>query len=87
MISKMVNYDNWRGIALPSIPSKVMTRVISNRIEPVLESHLGTNEQVLGKDYAALILLMHLKLYQNNVMSGKERSVLHLGTLKTPLTP
>jgi hypothetical protein len=34
------NYNNWRGITLLSIPSKILTRVILNRKQNAVEQHL-----------------------------------------------
>jgi len=32
--------NNWRGVTLLSIPSKILTRIISNRIQNTVEQHL-----------------------------------------------
>jgi hypothetical protein len=34
------NCNNWRGITLLSIPSKILTRIILNRIQNTEEQHL-----------------------------------------------
>jgi hypothetical protein len=43
MISKkgdLSNCNNWRGIALLSTPSKILTRIILNSIQNTVERHL-----------------------------------------------
>jgi hypothetical protein len=37
--SDLSNSDNWRGIILLSVPSKVFTRIILNRIKGQLETN------------------------------------------------
>ena len=36
--------DNFRGIALLSVPSKVFTKVIANRLKPHVESFLSESQ-------------------------------------------
>jgi hypothetical protein len=36
----LANCNNWRGITLLSTPSKILTRVILNRIQDTVEQHL-----------------------------------------------
>ena len=34
------NCNNWRGVTLLSIPSKILTRIILNRVQNTVEQHL-----------------------------------------------
>jgi len=38
------NCNKWRGVTLLSIPSKILTRIILNRIQNTVEQHLLKEE-------------------------------------------
>jgi len=42
--SDLSNHNNWRGVTLLSIPSKIVTRIILNRIQNTAEQHLRNNK-------------------------------------------
>ena len=37
-------YNNYRGITLTAIAAKIFNRMVLNRIQPVLDSHLRPNQ-------------------------------------------
>lgn len=47
---------NWRGITLLSIPSKLLSRIILNRIKDDIESKLRKEQAGFRNNAAALIL-------------------------------
>jgi hypothetical protein len=59
--------SNWRGISLLSIPGKVFTRVILNRAEAVIESHLRREQAGFRKNRSCIdhINTLHLILEQH----------------------
>jgi hypothetical protein len=44
------NCNNWRGITLLSTPSKVLTRIILNRIQNTVERHLRKEQAGFRKN-------------------------------------
>ena len=50
----LANCNNWRGITLLSIPSKIMFRIILNRIQDTVEQSLGKNRPDSVNTEAAL---------------------------------
>ena len=43
------NCDNWRGITLLSMPSKIFCRILLNRIEGAIDVNLRKNKQDFGE--------------------------------------
>lgn len=55
------NYDNWRGITLVSIPSKVFCRVILNRISDEIDKTLRQEQAGFRKGKGCLDQIFTLK--------------------------
>jgi hypothetical protein len=56
------NCSNWRGITLFSIPSKILTRVILNRIRNTVEQHLQKEQAGFRKHQSCVDLVNTLRI-------------------------
>lgn len=54
--------NNWRGITLLSVPSKVLTRIVLNRIKGVIESKLRREQAGFRKDCACVDMINTLRI-------------------------
>jgi len=56
------NCNNWRGVTLLSIPSKILTRIILNRIQNTVEQHLREEQNGFRKHRSCLDLINTLRI-------------------------
>jgi hypothetical protein len=72
----ITNCNNWRGITLMSVPSKVLSRIILNRIKESVEEKLRKEQAGFRKHRSCVDLIntLHIILEQ----SAEWRSTLHL---------
>jgi hypothetical protein len=72
----ITNCNNWRGITLLSAPSKILSRVILNRVKDVVEVRLRKEQAGFQKhrSYVDLINTMRIILEQ----SAEWQTTLHL---------
>ena len=58
----LANCNNWRGITLLNIPSKILTRVILNRIHDTAEQHLRKEQGGFRKHRSCVDLINTLRI-------------------------
>ena len=61
------NCNNWRGDTLPSIPRKILTRIILNRIQNTVEQHLRKEEAGFHKNHSCVDLINTLRIILEKV--------------------
>ena len=55
------NCNNWRGVTLLSIPSKILTRIILNRTQNTAEQHLQKEQAGFSKHRSCVDLINTLR--------------------------
>ena len=56
------NCNNWRGVTLLSIPSKILTKIILNRIHNAVEQHLRKEQAGFHKHRSCIDLINTLRI-------------------------
>jgi len=56
------NCNNWRGVTLLSIPSKILTRIILNRIQNTVELHIRKEQAGFCKHGGCVDLINTLRI-------------------------
>ena len=56
------NCNNWRGVTLLSIPSKILTRITINRIQNTVEQHLRKEQAGFCKHRSCVDLINTLRI-------------------------
>lgn len=54
--------SNWRGITLLSVPSKILTRIILNRIKEVVDTKLRREQAGFRRDYSCIDMINTLRI-------------------------
>ena len=62
--------DNYRGITLLSVPSKIFTKIINQRIQEGIDDELRQEQAGLEKEKALQSNFLHYKASSNNVLNG-----------------
>ena len=77
--------NNWRGITLLSIPSKILAKIIINRISNVVDSRLREEQAGFRKERVVSIRFSLSSTSSNSVQNGSENFISTLGILKKHL--
>ena len=72
----LANCNNWRGITLLSTPSKILTRVILNRIQDTVEHHLRKEQAGFRKHRSCVDLINTLRIIPEQ--SVEWQAILHV---------
>ena len=80
------DYNNWRGITLLSIPTKILAKIIINRLSNVVDSRLREEQAGFrkGKGYISIRSSLS-ETSSNNVQNGSENFISTLWILKKHL--
>ena len=62
---------NWRGIVLLSVPSKILCRIILDRIQETVDKKLRKEQVALERINPAQIISLHSGLSLNNALNGR----------------
>ena len=80
----LTNCNNWRGITLLSIPSKIFSKIIMNRMKTSVDNTLRKEQAGFrkGKGCSDNILSLHCEISSSSVRNGKDNSFLTLLILR-----
>ena len=65
------SYNNWRGFTLLSIPSKILTRTILNRIRNTAEQHLRKDQAGFRKHRSCVDLINTFRIILEQSVDGR----------------
>ena len=65
------NCNNWRGFTLLSIPSKILTRTILNRIRNTVEQHLRKDQAGFRKHRSCVDLINTFRIILEQSVDGR----------------
>ncbi|RUS90622.1 hypothetical protein EGW08_001619 [Elysia chlorotica] len=78
--------NNWRGITLLSIPSKILSKIIIQRISEAVDQQLRNEQAGFRKGGDAVTRYSPLEISLNSAQSGNDSSISTLWTLRRPST-
>ena len=78
--------NNWRGITLLSVPSKILAKIIIKQISDALDTGLRKEQAGLGESGDAEIRPSHYTTSLNSALNGRGSCISILLTLRKPLT-
>jgi ribosomal protein L30/L7E len=80
------NCNNWRGITLLSIPSKILTRIILNRIQNTVERHLRKEQAGFRKHRSCVDLINTRRIILEHPPPEALTSPLYVGSKQPSLS-
>ena len=82
----MSSCNNWRGIMLLSIPGKVLTRIIFERLKTAPDKNLRDEQAGFRQDRSCTDHIATMRIINNSRWSGRAPYILYSSTFRRPLT-